>query len=109
LTKANGMAILVRNLREAGILVSRSDGRQLHSGYVVLETGMEVGEHKTEDGEELIVMFEGKAEVISNGRAETVEAPCVVLVPPHTVNNVKNKSEGLLKYVYILPTAPALK
>lgn len=94
--------MLARRLEKPGTLVSRSDSLQLHSGYVILEPGMEVGEHTTEGGEELIVMVEGKAEIISDGRAETVEAPCVVLVPAYTVHNVKNRSGILLKYVYIV-------
>lgn len=69
-----------------------------------MEPGKEAGEHTTEGGEELIVMVEGKAEIISGGRAETVEAPCVVLVPAHTVHNVKNTSKTLLKYVYVVVT-----
>ncbi len=97
------MALFVRRLEKPGTLVSRSDSQQLHSGYVVLEPGKEVGEHTTEAEEELIVMIEGKAEVTSNGHAEAVEAPCVVLVPAHTVHNVKNRSKTLLKYVYVLP------
>jgi quercetin dioxygenase-like cupin family protein len=97
------MALLVRRLEKSGTLVSRSDSNQLHSGYVALEPHKEVGEHATEDGEELIVVVEGKAEVTSNGHSETVEAPCVVLIPAHTTHNVKNKSETLLKYVYALP------
>lgn len=96
------MTVLVRRLEKPGTLVSRPDSRQLHSGYVVLEPGKEVGEHKTEDGEELIVMVEGKAEVISGGHADRVEAPCLVLMPAHTVHNVKNRSETLLKYVYVV-------
>jgi len=69
-----------------------------------LRPGKEVGEHTTEGGEELIVMVEGKAEIISGGHAETVEAPCVVLIPAHTVHNVRNGSESLLKYVYVVVT-----
>jgi quercetin dioxygenase-like cupin family protein len=94
------MTVLVRRLEKPGTLVSRSDSHQLHSGYVVLEPGKEVGEHATEGGEELIVIVEGKAEVTSGGHAESAEAPCVVLVPAHTVHNVKNRSETPLKYVY---------
>lgn len=96
------MAPLVRRLEKPGRLVSRPDSLQFHSGYVVVEAGKEVGEHETEDGEELIVMVEGKAEVTSAGHATMAEAPCVVLIPPHTVHNVKNRSKTLLKYVYIV-------
>ncbi len=96
------MTPLVRRLEKSGTLVSRPDSRQLHSGYVVLEPGKEVGEHHTDDGEELIVMVEGKAEVISGGHATAAEAPCVVLIPAHTVHNVKNTSKTPLRYVYVV-------
>jgi quercetin dioxygenase-like cupin family protein len=96
------MALLVRRLEKPGALVSRSDSLQLHSGYVVLEPDKEVGEHTTEDGEELIVMVEGKAEIVSDGRAEKVDSPSVVLVPAHTVHNVRNRSKTLLRYVYVV-------
>jgi quercetin dioxygenase-like cupin family protein len=99
------MAPLVRYLEKPGTLVSRSDSHQLRSGYVVLEPGKEVGEHKTEGGEELIVILDGEAEVISDGHPEAVEAPCVVLIPAHTVHNVKNRSETFLKYVYVVVAA----
>ncbi len=53
----------------------------------------------------MIVMVEGRAEVISDGHAEGVEAPCIVLIPAHTVHNVRNRSETLLKYVYVVAAA----
>lgn len=96
------MGLFVKRLEKPETIISRSQSSQLHSGYVVLESGEEVGEHATEDGEELIVVVEGKGEAISEGHAETVEAPCVVLVPAHTFHNVRNTSKGLLKYVYAL-------
>ena len=68
-----------------------------------MESGEEVGEHATGDREELIVVVEGKGRVISGGHARAIEAPCVVLVPAHTVHNVRNTSKALLKYVYTLP------
>jgi quercetin dioxygenase-like cupin family protein len=67
-----------------------------------LEPGKEVGEHTTEGGEELVVVVDGKAEIISDGRTQVVEAPCVVLIPAHTIHNVKNRSEALLRYVYVV-------
>jgi quercetin dioxygenase-like cupin family protein len=96
------LAPLVRRLEKPGTLVSRPHSYQLHSGYVVLEPGKEVGEHETEGGEELIVMVEGSAEVIADGHTTMAEAPCVVLMPAHTVHNVRNSSETLLKYVYVV-------
>lgn len=71
------------------------------SGYVLLESGKDVGRHETADGEELIVFVEGTAEVICGSKKETAHAPAVAHIPPHTLHNVKNKSKGPLRYVYV--------
>jgi len=97
------MTILVRRLNETGTIVSRPDSNQIHSGYVMLQPGEEVGEHSTESGEEVIVIFDGKAEVIAGEQVEVVEAPSVVLVRAHTVHDVRNASVTPLKYVYVVP------
>lgn len=94
--------MLVKRLEKAGALVSRLDSKQLRSGYVMLEPGNDVGEHKTEDGEELILIVDGKAEIMINGQREIVESPCVSLIPAKTIHNVKNISTTLLKYVYVV-------
>ena len=95
------MNLLVRPLSKPGALVSSSDSRQLVSGYVLLEPGKDVGEHETGGGEELVVLIEGTAEVSSGGKAETVRAPAVVLVPAHTSHNVGNRSKAPLRYIYV--------
>jgi len=98
--ETDGVGIIIKSIDKPGTLVSSSDSRQFHSGYVVLESGKEIGEHETEGGEELIVVLEGTAEVSYGGRAESVCAPAVVLVPARTTHNVKNMSDGSLRYVY---------
>ena len=95
------MAILVRSLSEAGAIISALESRQIRSGLVVLERGKEVGEHETGGGEELIVLLEGTAELQSDGLTETVHAPAAVLIPAHTVHNVRNPSKFPLRYVYV--------
>jgi quercetin dioxygenase-like cupin family protein len=97
------MGLFVKRLEKSETVISRPESSQLHLGYVVLESGRAIGEHSTEDGEELIVVVEGKGEVTSEGYTQAIEAPCVVLVPAHTVHNVRNMSTALLKYVYALP------
>ncbi|HME19341.1 MAG TPA: cupin domain-containing protein [Nitrososphaerales archaeon] len=97
------MGLLIKRLEKPETVVSRAQSSQLHAGFVVLEAGKEVGEHSTEGREELIVIVEGRGEVVSEGHAQVIEAPCVVLVPPHTAHNVRNTSKDLLKYVYALP------
>lgn len=96
------MAILVRSLEKPGALVSPSHSHRLKSGYVLLESDEEVGEHKTEAGEELIVVMDGAAEVLCDGEARTICAPAVVLIPAHTLHNVRNVSENPLRYVYVV-------
>jgi quercetin dioxygenase-like cupin family protein len=67
---------------------------------VVLDQGKEAGEHETGGGEELIVVLQGKAEVIGQGEARTVRAPPVVLISAHTKHDVKNTSKAPPRYVY---------
>jgi quercetin dioxygenase-like cupin family protein len=97
------MGLYVKRLSKPETIVADSQSSQIHSGYVVLEPGKEVGEHSTRDAEELIVVFEGKGVVVSERGNEKIEAPCIVLVPAHTVHNVRNTSKALLKYAYVLP------
>jgi quercetin dioxygenase-like cupin family protein len=96
------VSILVRRIENPGALVALSDSRQLKSGYVLLESGIEVGQHRTQAGEELIVVMEGTAEVVCGEERRTVPAPAVVLIPARALHNVKNESGDLLKYVYVV-------
>ncbi|HYB75320.1 MAG TPA: cupin domain-containing protein [Nitrososphaerales archaeon] len=99
------MGLFIKRLEKSETVVSRSESAQVHAGYVVLGPGREVGEHSTEGEEELIVVVEGNGEVFTEGRAQKIEAPCVVVVPAHTAHNIKNTSgAAALKYVYALPT-----
>jgi len=95
------MAIFVKPIEEAGRLVSSPDSRQFHSGFVVLDAGKEVGEHETGNGEELVVLLEGEAEVSYGGESRSVSAPAVVLVPAHTKHNIRNRSTAPTRYLYI--------
>jgi len=95
------MTILVKSLKEAGALLSAVDSRQVRSGLVVLEQGKEVGKHETGNGEELIVLLEGAAELVGDGDTKTVHAPAMVLVPAHTVHNIRNSSKAPLRYLYV--------
>ena len=96
--------MLVRSLDKPGTLISTSDSSQLRSGHVVLEQGSEVGEHSTRDGEEIIVLMEGTAEVKAGRKTVTVQAPAVVLIPANTSHNVRNLSKRPLRYAYVVVT-----
>ncbi len=98
------MRITTVPLKEPGPIITSSESDQLRSGYVVLEPGRDVGEHTTENGEEVLVILEGTAEIIVGSRTtgKTVHSPSAVLIPAHTVHNVLNRSRMDLKYVYII-------
>ncbi len=70
---------------------------------MVLKAGEAIGEHSTKDREEVIVIFEGRAEVSSNKSSSfTVEKNSIVYVPPDTIHNVKNIGKESLRYIYIV-------
>jgi quercetin dioxygenase-like cupin family protein len=94
------MPMIIKGLGEAGALLSASESGQIRSGLVLLESGKEVGEHETGNGEELITVLEGSAEVECEGETRLVHAPAVVLIPAHSRHNVRNASKEPLRYVY---------
>jgi len=94
--------MLIKHLERSGTVISTLDSEQLRSGYVVLEQGKEVGEHSTRDGEEILVLMEGTAEVTAAGETRAVPAPAVILIPANTSHNVKNQSGRSLRYVYVV-------
>ena len=99
--RASFMTVVVRDLREAGALVSASDSQQIRAGLVVLEHGDEIGKHETGGGEELIVLLAGTAELEADGLTKTVRAPAAVHIPSRTAHNVRNPSKDPLRYVYV--------
>ena len=99
------MAVLVKSLTEAGPIASHSDSVQIRSGLVVLGRGEEVGRHETGNGEELIILLEGSAELLCDGESKIIDAPVAVLVPAHTPHNVRNRSTNPLRYVYVYVNA----
>ena len=76
---------------------------QMKSGLVSLKPGDNVGIHSTENREELIIVMEGKGEMIFDGydsvklcRGEN--AYC----PPYTEHNVINTGDKMLRYIYVV-------
>jgi mannose-6-phosphate isomerase-like protein (cupin superfamily) len=76
---------------------------QMKSGLVSLEPGESVGVHTTDNKEELIVVMEGKGEMIFE-KYDSVElawgknAYC----PPYTTHNVFNTGSKTLRYIYVV-------
>jgi mannose-6-phosphate isomerase-like protein (cupin superfamily) len=78
----------------------------MRSGLVTLKAGENVGEHTTNDYEEILVIIEGKgvAEIVGKDRMD-IEKGNIVYIPPKTVHNVFNNGNSLLKYIYIVAKA----
>ncbi len=85
-------------------LFSKKDGSALfiRSGYVVLKPGENVGEHSTDDAEEILIVIGGEG-TISLGEAAParIEKDSAVYIPPRTPHDVKNTGEENLRYVFI--------
>lgn len=73
----------------------------MKSGYVILHRGDEVGEHVTDNREEVLYIIEGEAKVTVGDMAEYAEAGSMIYIPPQTKHNVANESEEDVKYVYV--------
>ncbi len=75
----------------------------MKSGYVTLQPGESVGEHKTESKEESIIILEGRADVYCQGRSVfSASRNSLVYIPPETCHDIKNSGDGLLRYVYVV-------
>ncbi len=92
--------MIVKKLSEAGRVLPKEKAQRMKSGYVILDPQEEIGEHITDQREELIVFLEGQAKVVSEGEEAKIEAPAVVYIEPEKKHNVVNIGEDKLKYVY---------
>ena len=78
----------------------------LRSGQVMLDPGESVGEHNTDKKEEIIIVFEGKAEITSDrGPSMVIDKESVSYIPPNTMHNVKNIGKETLRYIYVVSPA----
>lgn len=91
-----------QNITATQSLIKPPLSEKLKSGCVVLAPGQEVGEHVTENREELLIILEGTATVNCEAETETVYAPSFVYIPKNKKHNVINNSVLPLKYVYIV-------
>ncbi len=74
----------------------------MHSGLVTLKPGETVGDHNTDDYEEMLVVFSGEGQMMfAKGKAFNLKYGEVAYCPPHTEHDVKNTGSTLLKYLYI--------
>ncbi|MGA2667522.1 MAG: cupin domain-containing protein [Ignavibacteria bacterium] len=84
-------------------LLKSSETVTMRSGYVVLKKGESVGEHSTEDYEEMLIILEGEGEIETEGTERMkIKKGQVAYNPPHTIHNVYNLDSPLFKYIYIV-------
>ncbi len=74
----------------------------LRCGLVTLKPKESVGEHKTINKEEALIILKGNAAVYY-GKNKKIKASqsSFVYIPPQTRHNVKNSGNKILRYVYV--------
>lgn len=79
----------------------------MKSGLVVLAPGKSVGKHSTEDHEEIVIVLEGRGQmVLKDGRRVDISPQSAAYSPPGTEHDVVNTGTGLLRYIYVVSPAP---
>lgn len=78
----------------------------MRSGLVVLLPNQSVGKHSTKQNEELLIVLQGKGEMIfADGSSLPVQENYAVYCPPQTQHDVKNIGTVSLRYVYVVAEA----
>lgn len=74
----------------------------LKSGKVKLLPGEEVGEHVTENKEEMIIVLKGAATIYAEDKKIEVSERSCYFIKEDTKHNVKNHTEEILEYVFVV-------
>ena len=75
----------------------------MHSGLVILKPDETVGDHNTDDYEEMLIILSGEGQMMfTKGKTFNLKYGEVAYCPPHTEHDVKNTGSALLKYLYIV-------
>jgi len=77
----------------------------IDSGFVFLSPGESVGEHSTENFEEVVVFLEGEGKAVIESEGLAVSRGRVLYVPPETKHDIVNTGSEPLRYVYIVTKA----
>jgi mannose-6-phosphate isomerase-like protein (cupin superfamily) len=85
------------------VLAGPPESVKMKSGLVVLPPNKSVGEHSTEQYEELLVVLEGQGEMrFKDGSKLDVRANHALYCPPETEHNVTNTGTTVLQYIYVV-------
>ena len=78
----------------------------LKSGHVTLKPGENIGEHSTNEREEIIVILRGEGEaIIDKNKIFTIKANHALYIPPETGHDIKNSGDEDLEYVFVTSKA----
>jgi quercetin dioxygenase-like cupin family protein len=88
------------------VLAGPPETSTMRSGLVTLAPNKSVGNHSTEDFEELVIVLEGQAEMkITGGEVLRLGRGFAAYCPPHTEHDVMNIGTDPLRYIYIVAEA----
>lgn len=90
------------DLNQSKSIIKPPSSEKIKAGLVVLNPGEEVGEHKTVNCEEIIVVIEGVATAIVKGESRKIEQLNTTYIPKNTLHNIINNTGSILKYYYIV-------
>jgi len=84
------------------LLGDSSKIKGLRSGLVTLRPKESIGEHKTDQKEEVIIILKGSA-TIYYAKNKKIKAPrnSFTYIPPDTLHNLENSGSKILQYVYV--------
>jgi len=81
---------------------SLGKGSKIKGGCVHLPPGKSIGRHSTGKGEEFILVLEGVATAVVDGKERKLDAHECIFIPSATEHDVFNNSKNDLIYVYFV-------
>jgi len=84
-------------------LLTLEETRKIKSGLVILQQGEEVGYNMKDNLEEVILILAGEATIEVEGESQQmVEKDHLIYIPTNKNHNVRNKSDRILRYIYLV-------
>lgn len=103
---AKGRKVFCKQLKSGQrflrLLGDPSKTKGLRCGLVTLKPQELIGEHITENKEEVLIILKGSA-IVYFGKNKKLKAAknSLVFIPPETLHNLKNPGSKILQYVYV--------
>ena len=78
----------------------------LKSGHVMLRPGENIGEHSTNEREEIIIILKGEGKaVIDSNKIFAIKENHTLYIPMQTIHDIKNSGKENLEYVFVTSKA----